>query len=201
MSVIRISLNHQKHLEIAADLAVSYLRRGGIIIYPTETCYGIGADATNPDAVKKVIKIKKMSKDKPISIICSDISMIKKYAVLDDKAKKLIRQFMPGPLTLILKKKNIPDIVSKSGSGLRISSHPLARLITKKLGRPITATSANIHKEPPLYSVEHLGKTLAVDFVIDVGRLPRRKPSTIFDTRTKKIIRRGPITLKNLTGA
>ncbi|RLJ02853.1 MAG: threonylcarbamoyl-AMP synthase, partial [Candidatus Aenigmatarchaeota archaeon] len=54
MSVIRISLNHQKHLEIAADLAVSYLRRGGIIIYPTETCYGIGADATNPDAVKKV---------------------------------------------------------------------------------------------------------------------------------------------------
>jgi L-threonylcarbamoyladenylate synthase len=170
--------------------AVAVLKKGGIVIYPTETAYAIGADSTNRRAENKIYKIKGREKRKRLSVIVSDIEMAKKYVKLSPHAMLLAKKFMPGPLTLVCPRKK-----SKQTLAWRISSNPIARRLSAKLGKPITATSANLSGKRPIYDPRALeifkGK---VDIIIDAGNLPKRKVSTIFDVQRKKILRRGPIT-------
>ena len=179
----------------AISAAVRVLKKGGIIIYPTETSYGIGADATNSKAIRKIFRIKTRDKGKPISVIVSSLSMAKKYAVIDILTKKLAQKFMPGPLTLISRKKNLPGILSKNTIAWRIPSHPVALAMIRKFCRPVTATSANLSGKPPLYRIKEVVKIFScyVDLIIDAGNLPRRRPSTVFDTINQKIVRKGPV--------
>src|SRR3990167_2140049 len=126
--------------------AVKALRAGGLIIYPTETVYGIGADATNSEAVKKLGEYKSRPFGKPYSVAVADQKMAEEYVELNDTAKNLYRQFLPGPLTVISKGKHLVStgVDSEAGTlGIRISPHPLVNAIVRKLGRPITSTSAN----------------------------------------------------------
>ncbi len=175
--------------------AVKTLQNGGLIIYPTETCYGLGADATNPAAIKKVFIIKNRPFTKPLSVIVSSIEMIKEYAVITRETEQLIKEYMPGPLTLIVKNKTFPKILlgDETRVGFRIPDHLIALEIVKKLGRPITATSANISSQPNNYEVPDL----PVDYVINQGKLPLRQPSTVYDTIIKKTIREGPVKIIN----
>lgn len=169
------------------------------MVYPTETCYGLGANAFDEEAVKKVFIAKRRPFDKPITIIVSDLNMWEKCAYIDERAKMLIEEFLPGPLTIALKKKElIPDILNPKAIAARIPSHPVAFLLVRKAKVPITATSANISGKPPLYSAQKVSANFrdTVDLILDAGRLPRQKLSTIVDftmEATPQITREGPI--------
>jgi len=183
--------------------AVAALRRGGLVIYPTETVYGAGVDAASPQAVAKLAKFKSRPLGKPYSVAAADQKMAERYVKLNHTAKKLYRAFLPGPLTVISKLKTFkpfshsshfnhflaPGVASETGTlGIRISSYPLVTAIVKKFGRPITATSANeAYKKRP-YQISDIinqisdRKKQLIDLIIDAGPLPRREPSTVIDT-------------------
>ncbi|MBI2309566.1 threonylcarbamoyl-AMP synthase [Candidatus Collierbacteria bacterium] len=201
----------------ATAQSVKILRAEGLVIYPTETVYGAGVDATNPAAVKKLGEYKSRPFGKPFSIAVADWKMAEKYVVLNETAKKLYRQFLPGPLTIISKLKTLnssnpsnhflsPGVASEAGTlGIRISSYPLVAKIVRSLGRPITATSANeAYKKRPyqisdiLFNISDRKKQL-IDLIIDAGELPRNEPSTVIDTTLddQTVLRQGDIQLKD----
>ncbi|MBI5060749.1 MAG: threonylcarbamoyl-AMP synthase [Candidatus Aenigmarchaeota archaeon] len=184
------------HDKSALKKALAALRKDGIIVYPTETSYGLGCDATNPATVKKLLKIKKEPRGRPCSVIISSIGMAKEYAKFGKTALVLIKKFMPGPLTLVCEKTNkTPNVLSKKTIAFRISGNKFANSLAERFGKPITSTSANIHGYGSIYDIGKIKKVFLgkVDLIIDAGSLPRRRPSTIFDLEAKKILRKGPI--------
>jgi L-threonylcarbamoyladenylate synthase len=178
--------------------AVNAMKKGGLIIYPTETCYGIGTDATNIKSIKKIYKVKGREPSKPIPVLVSNINMIKKYGVITKRIEFLVKKFMPGPLSIITKKKTPISDVNQEGISFRISSHPVASTLVKLLKRPITTTSANISGQSSIYEIEKIIEMFEdkVDMILDCGDLPKTKPSTCIDMTDEnntKIIREGPI--------
>ena len=181
MRVLKVS---EVGLERAVEEAVERLRSGGLVVYPTETCYGLGAAVDDLRAVERVYRVKRRPFDRPLTVIVADVEMWSRYAYITPEASKLIRRFLPGPLTIILwKKPTVPDLVNPDRIGARISSHPVAQALVERLGKPITATSANLHGGPNPYKVEEVCE--GVDLVLDYGELPRRPPSTIVDLTVK----------------
>jgi len=186
-------------LEINEDSikeTVVILKEGGICVYPTETCYGLGCDATNENAIKKLREIKRMGNEKKISIIVSSLDMIKKYGRVTKRVEKIVNLFMPAPLTLIIKKKKIiPDILNKDEIAFRIPNNLVALRLVKEFGKPITTTSANVTTNPSIYTIDKIRKVFEgkVDIILDGGDLPLELPSTIVDMTSKKakIIREG----------
>ena len=184
----------------ATKIAAQFLKKGSVIIYPTETSYGIGADIDNKKALEKIYAIKQRPIEKQLIYLVSTISMAKKYAFLTADHEKLIKRFMPGPLTIVAKgnKNNINEFA------FRISSNKLANSIVKALGRPIASTSANFTGDPPLYKIRDVFKHFQdyVNLIIDAGDLPSQQPSTVVDLFNGITIRReGPITKKQITNA
>lgn len=188
--------------------AAGVLRAGGLVIYPTETCYGAGVDPTNQAAVDKLLAYKSRREGRPLSIAVADQSMASKYVKLNPTAINLYKKFLPGPLTVVSKSlgKTATGIDSETGTlGIRIPDHPMALELVKKLGRPITATSANVSYKPRPYSINQLltqtskKQRALIDYFIDAGTLPRRPVSTIVDTTLDDplIIRKGKITLSH----
>jgi len=170
-----------KTSEVIIRLAADLLRQGGLIVYPTDTVYGIGADATNKKAVDKVFALKKRPKGKPLSVMVSDISMLKKYA-------KTVRGFKKGRYTFIIApKKRLP--VSKYDIGFRLPNHWCAR-IAGELGRPVVTTSANISERPIAKTAGEAKKLFGgkVALYIDGGRL-NGKPSKVIVLGSGKRIR------------
>jgi len=178
--------------------AVKIMKGGGLIIYPTETCYGIGTDATNPKSIEKIYEIKGREHTKPIPVLVSNINMIKRYGVTTKRVEFLVKKFMPGPLSLVIKKKRPISDVNQEGISFRISSHPVASELVKLLGKPMTTTSANISSQPSIYEIKKIIENFEdiVNMIIDCGDLPRNEPSTCIDMTDEdnvKIIREGPI--------
>lgn len=178
--------------------AASIIKSGEIIVYPTDTLYGLGADALNKDAIRAVFKIKKRPLSLPLPIAVSNIEMLKEYVKLDTRSKSVIEKFLPGALTVILKKKgNLPDILT-SGSekvAVRIPDKRTALDLINVIGYPITTTSANLSGKIPPISVEEVQDQLKdVKFILDGGKLASREPSTIIDLTSKpNIVRVGRI--------
>ena len=169
--------------EEAMDHVISELNSGKLIVYPTETLYGLGADPFDEAAVKRVFMAKKRPFDMPLSIAVSNMRMLEELAVLDDRGRRLAEKFLPGPLTLLLRKKSIvPDIVTSASNevGIRIPDHPLALKIIEEFG-PIITTSANLHSHPNPYDIQLALKDLgeSVSIYIDCGPTKYGKPSTI----------------------
>jgi len=181
-------------------IVASVLNNGGIIIYPTETLYGLGALAVNEESAKKVFDIKGRLQANPIPILVRDKEMLSEYVVVTDEANRLIEKFLPGPLTLVLKeKKNLPYLIS-AGTGtiaIRISGHPFVKRLFDFLFQPLTSTSANISGQENLFSFDEIYKTFnsKVELIVDSGNLPRSKGSTVIDLTVKPafIIRKGDI--------
>jgi L-threonylcarbamoyladenylate synthase len=186
---------------------VKILKCGGVIVYPTETAYGLGADFLNPKAVKKVYQIKGRNYKKPLSVIVSSLKMAKQYVKFNRLSLKLAKKYWPGPLTLVLKSQKLKVKSQNYNSkiktlGLRISSNKLATAIVKKLGRPLTATSANVSGKGECFSVKDIIRQFQhqkyqPDLVIDAGRLPKKRMSTIVQVidNQVKVLRRGAVKL------
>ncbi|MCK5465915.1 threonylcarbamoyl-AMP synthase [Candidatus Parcubacteria bacterium] len=198
MKQIKLDLNNtEKILNNAAEI----LKSGGVIIYPTDTLYGLGANALNEDAVLKIQKIKNQDRNKPISIIVRDLKMVRKIACLDSKVEKILNKIWPGPITVVLRKKDIvSDILTGNGEtvAIRIPDNEFISALMEKIDFPITATSANISGENNLLkSKEIIAKfkkaKFAPDLFIDAGDIKNPTASTIIDLTTSvpKILRTG----------
>ncbi|WP_423792492.1 L-threonylcarbamoyladenylate synthase [Methanocaldococcus indicus] len=178
MEIIKIyELNDDKRKEVINNIKKEILR-GKIIICGTDTVYGISANALDENAVKRVYEIKKRDFNKPMSICLRDINEIEKYAHINDLAKKLF-SLLPGPLTIVLKKKPIiPDIVAKEYIGIRVPDENIMRELCVV---PLTTTSANISGNEPAYKVEDIDNEVLekVDYIIDIGECKYKKPSTV----------------------
>ena len=185
----------QASMAAAEDIAA-----GNLIVYPTDTVYGIGADIYNEVAVKNLYLAKRRPFDMALSVAVADRKMMESVAILNETADKLIKAFLPGPLTIIIKKNpEVPDIVTAGSQkvGIRIPDHPIALEIARRSG-PIVATSANIHFQPDAIDIGMATAALgnSVSTYIDAGHSPSGKPSTIIWIKDKEyeIIRQGPIT-------
>ncbi|MBI4449850.1 threonylcarbamoyl-AMP synthase, partial [Candidatus Uhrbacteria bacterium] len=180
------------------------LRAGGLLIYPTETSYAIGCDATNANAVRSILRLKGRERGKPLPLIVASRTMAERYARFTPIARRFARRYWPGPLTIVAASSKLQAPSHRLATGiiapnhtvaLRVSSHPIARALSRSLGRPIVSTSANRAGAPSCYSARAALRSLGFRqeharslSVLDLGPLPRRRPSTIVDARGDRLI-------------
>lgn len=181
--------------EVDIEEAKQIIEDGGVVVFPTETAYGLAADALNPDAVEKVYEAKQRPRSKGLTAIVDSLETAEQYAELSEREKKVVKEFMPGPITLVSEKKeNVPDNLNQDFA-FRVSSGVVASQLAE-VG-PITATSANVSGKSTSYSVESISEELLekVDGVIDRGELSDGPTSTIVEISDGDIIihREGPI--------
>lgn len=181
------------------------LRQSETLVYPTETCYGLGCDATNESAVQKLFRIKKRDEGKPMLVVFSTVAEAFEYIEWSPLLEQVASKYWPGALTVVAKLKGeariSPLLVGKDGTmAFRVSSHPLVHEFTTFLGVPLVSTSANIAGEDNPYDVNDIiarfsGETEQPDIVINAGVLPFAQPSTIvrFLDGTVEILRQGEI--------
>ena len=177
---------------------IKALSAGKAIVYPTETVYGLGADATNKLAVKRLFEIKTRDPSKPMSIALADVSAAEKFAIFNDTARMLAKKFLPGPLTLVLKaRRSLPLITLKGTVGIRIPNHSFALSLLRRFKKPITATSANVSglRSAVLASDVHSRLWTNVEIVVDDSETKYRLESTVLDVTSDKpkILREGAI--------
>lgn len=184
---------------------IIHLRQGGLVVYPTETSYAVGCDATHAAAVRAVFRLKGRAAGKSLPLIVASRAMAERYAVFTPHARRLARTHWPGPLTMVLALRAAPmegsmlaygTIARNRTIALRISSHPVARALSRRLGRPIVATSANIFGKPPAHTARAARRTFRSSVevrILDGGVLPRSVPSTIVDVTdgVPRILRQG----------
>ena len=185
IKVLKIDpLNPDKKLILAA---VKSLKRGGLIVFPTETVYGLGCDPDNPNALRKMFKAKKRLASKPFQLLVSDLKQARICAKkIPANAKKLMNNLWPGPLTLVVKKSSyVSDILTSGLStvGLRMPDHPVALAIIKAFKGPIAATSANISGKRSSKTAKQAVKDLKdhVDIALDSGRTRLGMSSKVVD--------------------
>ncbi len=196
---------------VAARSAENVLRDGGVVLYPTDTLYGLGVDALNDRAVDKIYQIKKRDVKSPLPVIVTDMQMAKKYGDYNDLAQRLAQKFLPGPLMLVLKKNpSLSGGVARDTRtiGIRIAKSDFCVEMLKHFGAPITATSANKSGAPVQSTVSEILKQLGpwadlIDLVIDGGELMEKKPSTVVDVSNDElnIVREGAILSKTIIEA
>ena len=184
----------------AIKTAAFLLREGGVIIYPTETVYGIGCIPSESSAAQRICEIKGRA-DKPLPLICSDVDAVKKIVVMTPSAEKLAAKFWPGPLTLVLPAKARYSMWVSHGAstlGVRVTEHPIARKLAKQVGGVIVSTSANLSGREPAKTAQEAAEIFGnkVDVILDDGPSPRSESSTILDLSGEELwlLRKGPIT-------
>ncbi len=190
----------------SADKASGEILKGGIVALPTETVYGLAADALNPGAVLKIYETKKRPDFNPLIVHVSGISEFEKYAVsIPNAVYKIAEKFSPGPVTYVLSKRNvIPDIVTAGIDtvALRIPSHPLFREVLEKCGRPIAAPSANMFGRISPTTAEDVLKELngKIEYILDGGRCPIGIESTVISFEGERIfvLRHGFVTKEEI---
>lgn len=202
-----IKLTDSNFKEVVAE-AVFVLGQGGVIVYPTDTLYGLGANALDEPAVSKIFKIKKRPSHKPLPIIVKNILWAKELAFIYSREEKILNSVWPGLVTAILPKRNIiPGVLTSNqhSVGIRVPNHPFTDKLLGKFGYPLTSTSANIYGEQPSNKIGDIIKLFEAaemkpDLIIDAGDLAPSEPSTILDLTTQepKILRVGPSKPKEL---
>lgn len=187
------------------DQAVEALRRGAVIIYPTDTHYAVGCDALSNRAVEAVCRLKGINPDKQrLSMVCADISQASEYARIDNEAFRIMRANLPGPFTFILpaSTKLSKAFKGRKEVGTRIPDNAIARRLAEALGNPLLSTTANWEDAEPedLANPEAIaaryGRDSAVELMIDGGNAPADLDSAIIsllDSRAPELLREGPL--------
>ena len=194
----RLSLNLQEQVE----KGVSILRNGGVIAYPTDTVYGLGAGIGFPRAIERIYAVKERPLSMPLPLLLDDVFQLTELAdSVPPLARLLMEKFWPGGLTLVLPaSSSVPDFITAGGKtvAVRIPDHPVPLALIKALGTPIVGTSANLSGQPSALTADEVYSQIGakIDFVIDGGRCPGGKESTIIDVTGEKpvILREGAIT-------
>lgn len=194
-----MSENHELKRQI--KLAVEVLKRGGIVAYPTDTVYGLGADPLNEKAVARIYEVKNRPRNLPLPLLLADKSDLLKVAlIVPEVAWRLVEQFWPGGLTLVVKKNvRVPDSITAGGDtvAVRIPDHPVTIALIRGLGNPIVGTSANLSGKPSPVTATEVSKQLGgrIDLIIDGGRCPGGIESTVVDVSgsSPTIVREGAI--------
>lgn len=199
MEILKVNL--ETDMDLAVSEAVKCLKVGGVIIYPTDTIYGIGCNALDDLAVSRVYRIKHRS-NKPLSILARDMVWVHGLANISPRNEKILNKIWPGKYTAILPKKEIiPAIVTTGleGVGIRVPQHEFIDRLLKDFGYPITSTSANISGEEYSQNIEEIIEVFKnngprPDLIIDAGPLPDSTPSVVIDLTSPqpKILRVGP---------
>jgi L-threonylcarbamoyladenylate synthase len=184
------------------------LRRGGVVAYPTETFYGLGAVARDAAAVRRLAGMKGRPDGKPLPLVAGDRAQVDAVAELDAPAERLARAFWPGPLTLVLPARPglPPDIAAGTGTvGVRISGSPIARDLAIAAGGALVSTSANIAGAPPPARPEQLEAALRarLDAVLDAGPAPGGSPSTVVEVNggALRLVREGAVPFEEVLAA
>ncbi len=195
MQIIKIDPNNPS--SEAIDLAVKTLNNKGVIVYPTDTCYGLGADATDIFALNKLYKIKGRDYNKPVSIIVKNIDGIKKIALVETDQENFLKKYLPGEITAILL---VTDTINFKNNtiGVRIPNYKITQLIADKFDKFYATTSANVSGMPNCYTVQEVidqfkNQKNLPDLILDAGELPKNSPSTVVDITKMppKILRQG----------
>lgn len=179
------------------------LSKGGVIVFPTDTAYGLGVNGSDSNAVEKIFAIKGRSTFAPISIAVSDINMAKRYGEFSQSALTIAEKFLPGPLTLVVPaRERLPKELLAGGTtvGFRIPNEPWLLKLIQTCNFPITATSANASGSAPCYAPDDVKQSLdenwnMIDIVIDGGTLAHEAVSTVVECvgDSIRILREGPI--------
>ena len=178
---------------------VKIIKDGGIVIMPTDTIYGIIADATNENAIRKVYELKKRNESKPMLMLVNSYDMLNNYvSEVSDIEYKLIDKLWPGPLTIIFKKSNVSDLLTGGLDtvGIRYPNNQLLNDIMKQLGVPLLSTSVNLSGENAATNTKYISKDILenVDYVLDIGECIGEASSiVIVDDKEIKVLREGSI--------
>ncbi len=208
MEIIRLT---EGGIKAAARSAAAILADGGIVLYPTDTLYGLGADAFSDDAVAKIYSIKGRNESKPIHAIVVDLAMAAEYGEIDDRIRRLVETLPRGKVTLVVKKKAQFDSGITRGSstlGFRVPDNDFCIAMLRAFGKPVTATSANTSgaaspRRIPDILAQLGDRTSFISLVIDAGDLPASAPSTVLDLSgdTPRILREGAVTASEVHAA
>lgn len=176
------------------DRAAAAIGRGELVAYPTETVYGLGADALDTGAIERVFSLKGRSPDEPISLAVASVAEVEKYARPTELERRFMNVFLPGPVTVLTDSRSVvPDALTagRGEVGIRVPDHDLAQKLCRRCG-PVTATSANRSGGPNARAVSELDSRVreGVSVVLDGGRTDGSE-STVVDVSEGKIVRRG----------
>ncbi|MBI4233661.1 MAG: threonylcarbamoyl-AMP synthase [Chloroflexi bacterium] len=196
-------------LEAQIQEGVAILRRGGLVAFPTDTLYGLGADGLNEAAVERVFEAKGRPYGMPLPLLLADPADLGRVASpVPDLALTLARRFWPGPLTLVLPKAPaVPTVVAGRGwtVGVRLPNHPVPRELARRLGNPITGTSANLSGQPPAATAAEVRRQLGdvIDLIVEGGPAGGGQESTVVDLTgpRPRIVREGAISREALAEA
>lgn len=190
--------------------AIEILASGGVILHPTETCYGFACDSFSEKAIEKIYEIKGRESGKPLAILVADFEMAKEYGVFGKVAEDLAEKYWPGALSIVVPRtEKLPEFLNKDEKfvSMRVSSDKFSTDLVKVLGRPIITTSANLAGESVMYEVDMErfdvpvfggGKAKdLIDLVVDGGKIPLNKPSTVVKVEGDEVtvLRQGDVVI------
>jgi len=166
------------------ERTVEVLRAGGVIIYPTDTIYGLGCDITNKEAIERIVMLKARPRNKPMSFVCADLTHVSRYAHVSNRAYRILKRYLPGPYTFVLPAtRETPRILQtkRKTVGLRVPDHPVPIRLVQALGNPILSTSANLSAEEVLTDPEELRGALGagIDLMLECGQMPVMPSSVV----------------------
>jgi len=166
------------------DDGIAALKAGELVVYPTETFYALGADAFSSTALRRLFRVKGREPGRPVGLIAADTAMAFSVArEIPIDARRLAGAFWPGPLTIVLPAREdlAPELTGPDGVGVRVSPNPVARALSAAIGRPITATSANLVGKAPATTLDEARAELGgkVKVYLEGGKLPASAPSTV----------------------
>jgi L-threonylcarbamoyladenylate synthase len=201
-----VKIDSDESLRKGLNKAVTIISEGGIVAFPTESFYGLGVDAINPHAIKRLFGVKKRDPDLPILILISSLKELCKYAnSIPTGAKRMGKKFWPGGLTMIFQSSPVlpSELTAGKGKvGIRISSHPVASALSRAINVPITGTSANISGMPPCTMADQVAECFGddLDLILDGGETKGKSPSTLLDVTIDPplIIREGIIKVEEI---
>jgi L-threonylcarbamoyladenylate synthase len=200
MKVLKINVDYQKILQETANIILN----GGLVVFPSDTVYILAVDPTSEKGVKKLLEFKNRWTGKAISIAVSDKKMATDFVTLNENSENIYKSLLPGPFTIVSEGKHrvTRGIEAENGTlGIRIPDNKYISDLIKILSKPITATSANLSGRTPNYSIQSFLRPLSnkkkemIDLIVDAGKLPKNKPSTVIDATESeiKILRRGDL--------
>jgi L-threonylcarbamoyladenylate synthase len=197
--VTRISIDSAVALEPQLAEAVTAIRRGGVVAFPTDTLYGLAADPRQPDALRRLMDLKGRAAEKTVALIAGSLEQAREVAMLDENALRLAALYWPGPLTLVVPARpHVAEPVrSPSGHvGVRVPAHAVARALALAAGTPLTATSANSSGSPATADPDEVARLLPnLEVLVDAGILAGGPPSTLvqLDHGVARVLREGAI--------